>query len=80
MIQESNDSVKSRSVTTMGERLVEFASLMNLHGIDSAEANAFLARNCCDAEFVELAELSRRIKRELMVQHSAEQGAMRIAK
>jgi DNA-directed RNA polymerase specialized sigma24 family protein len=47
------------------ERLAEYANLLNRHGVDSEEARQFLDDNNDDPEFVDLASLSRRLKREL---------------
>jgi hypothetical protein len=53
------------TIATTAERLAEFARLMNEWGAESAQADDFLSANRADAEFVELAELSRQLKLEL---------------
>jgi hypothetical protein len=53
---------------TIGEKLSEYARLMNEYGVDSTEATRFIEdheRSGQDTEFLELAEISRRLKIEL---------------
>ena len=45
------------------EKLGRYADLLTLHGLDSDEANAFLLDHIWDQEFLELAEVARRVKR-----------------
>jgi len=45
--------------------LAEYAILLNDYGADSKEAVDFLQAHSNDAEFVELAELSRTLKKAL---------------
>jgi len=47
------------------ELLGEYASLLNKHGVDSAEAAEFLDCHRDNSEFEELAELSRKLKKAL---------------
>jgi hypothetical protein len=47
------------------ELLVEYAVLLNRHGADSPEAEAFLAAHRDDAEFVDLARVARELKAAL---------------
>jgi hypothetical protein len=47
------------------ELLVEYAVLLNRHGADSPEAEAFLAAHRDDAEFVDLARVARDLKTAL---------------
>lgn len=42
--------------------LAEHAALMNEHGADSAEVREYVIAHCYDAEFIELAEIARRLK------------------
>jgi hypothetical protein len=44
------------------ELLAEYAVLLNRHGTDSEETAHFLEENQADAEFVDLAKLSRELK------------------
>ncbi len=45
--------------------LAEYAMLLNDHGADSEQARVFLETHQDDGEFVELAELSRTLKKAL---------------
>ena len=47
---------------TTAEKLGRYAFLMNRFGADSDEADEFLGEHRFDSEFLELAELSRRVK------------------
>ena len=47
------------------ERLAEYAELLNRFGVDSQEAQDYLRQHSVDEEFVELAQLSRRLKTAL---------------
>jgi hypothetical protein len=45
--------------------LANYAALLNNHGVDSPEAAEFIAAHRWNEEFVELAELSRKLKQAL---------------
>ena len=47
------------------ELLAEYAAILNKCGVDSEEADEFIEANKENAEFVELAELSRTLKKAL---------------
>lgn len=47
------------------ELLADYAALLNDHGVDSTEAEEFVVAHRWNQEFVELAELSRKLKRAL---------------
>lgn len=47
------------------ELLADYAALLNEHGVDSREADQFLRDNQFNEEFVELANLSRTLKKAL---------------
>ena len=51
--------------TATRELLAEYANLLNRFGVDSEEADDFFEQNKCDGEFVELAALSRTLKKAL---------------
>jgi hypothetical protein len=53
------------AVKSTRELLAEYAVLLNKHGVDSQEAAEFLEENRANPEFVELAELSRKLKAAL---------------
>ena len=55
---------------TTGERLGQYAELMNRHGTKSREADQFLHDHAFDSEFAELAKLSRQLKESLEVRKS----------
>lgn len=50
---------------TPSELLAEYAVLLNEHGVDSVEAQAFLEAHKEEDDFYELAMLSNRLKRAL---------------
>jgi methyl coenzyme M reductase subunit C-like uncharacterized protein (methanogenesis marker protein 7) len=50
--------------------LSEFARVLNHHGPDSAESEAFLRRHGSNQEFIELARLSVTLKRALSIGRS----------
>ena len=49
--------------------LARYATLINRHGVDSAQANRFLETYSHNSEFIELAELSRTLKKALTSLH-----------
>jgi len=55
------------------ELLAEYARLMNIHGMDSEQVKVFIRQHNDNSEFVELAELSRTLKRVLN-KRPADQG------
>ena len=47
------------------ELLADYAALLNRHGVDSSEADEFIRAYSWNTEFVELADLSRKLKMAL---------------
>jgi hypothetical protein len=56
--------------TETARLLSEFARVLNHHGPDSAESEAFLRRHGSNQEFIELARLSVTLKRALSIGRS----------
>jgi hypothetical protein len=50
---------------TLPELLTAFSEILNVHGPDSREAAEFILEHANDEELIELAELSRKLKRAL---------------
>jgi hypothetical protein len=50
---------------TIKDLLLEYARLLNEFGVDSTEATEFLERHRDNGDFMELAEVSRKLKRAI---------------
>jgi hypothetical protein len=60
----------SEMPSSIRELLGEYAVILNRFGVDSCESEDFLERHKENTEFIELAELSRKLKRALTAPHS----------
>lgn len=64
LVKEKDLEALMASLSTR-ELLAEYASLLNRYGTHSVEAEDFIDRHSNDAEFVELAMLSKNLKEAL---------------